>query len=76
MCFEAAFGSTKKWLRIYSLDSIKLIRSVLTNGQADGEFLGAFQLQYDSRNGGEIYIMDVIKQQINVYKADSLIAGN
>jgi hypothetical protein len=76
LCFEAAFGSTKKWLRIYSLDSLKLIRSVINNGQADGELLGAFQLQYDNRNGGEIYIMDVIRQQINIYKADSLIAGN
>lgn len=76
MCFEAAMGSKKKWLHIYTLDSVKLIRSVINNGQADGEMLGAFQLQYDKRNGGEIYITDVIKQQIVVYKADSLIAGN
>jgi len=76
MFFEAGMGSKKKWLHIYTLDSIKLIRSVINNGPADGEMLGAFQLQYDNRNGGEIYITDIIKQQIFVYKADSLIAGN
>lgn len=76
LCFDAAMGSKKKWLHIYSLDSVKLIRSVINNGPGDGEMLGAFQLQYDKRNGGEIYITDVIKQQIVVYKADSLIAGN
>nr|WP_294991348.1 BF3164 family lipoprotein [uncultured Sediminibacterium sp.] len=76
MCFEAAMGSKKKWLHIYTLDSIKLIRSVINNGSEDGEMLGAFQLQYDNRNGGEIYITDIIKQQIMIYKADSLIAGN
>lgn len=76
MCYEADYRSTKKWIRIYTLDSIKLIRSVISNGEADGELLGAFQLQYYKRNGGEIYITDMIKQQIIVYKADSLIAGN
>lgn len=76
MCFEAARKSQKKWLHFYSLDSIKLIRSVINNGPNEGELLSAFQLQYDKRNGGEIYITDVVKQQIIVYKADSLIAGN
>lgn len=75
MCYEADFRSKKKWIHIYSLDSIKLIRSVINNGESDGELLGVFQLQYDKRNGGEVYITDMIKQQIVVYKADSLIAG-
>ncbi len=76
MCYEADYKSKKKWIHIYTLDSIKLIRSVINYGEADGELLGAFQLQYDKRNGGEIYITDMLKQQIFVYKADSLIAGN
>lgn len=76
MFYEAAIGSTKKWIHFYSLDSVKPIRSVINNGEGEGELLGTFQLQYDGRNGGEIYITDIIKQQILVYKADSLIAGN
>ena len=76
MCFDVSMSSKKKWLHIYSSDSIKLIRSVINKGSGEGEILGAFQLQYDNRNGGEIYITDVQKQQIIVYKADSLIGGN
>jgi len=76
MCLELRDKSDKKWLHIYSIDSFKLIKSVIKNGAGDGEMLGAFQLQYDNRNGGEIYITDVQKQQIMVYKADSLIGGN
>lgn len=76
MCFDAGVGSSKKWLHIYSLDSLKPMGAFINNGPADGELLGAFQLQYDKRNGGELYITDVVKQQIIVYNADSLIAGN
>lgn len=76
MCINAGFASKKKWLHIYSIYSIQLIRSVINNGPGDGEMLGAFQLQYDNRNGGEIYITDILKQQIIIYKADSLIEGN
>lgn len=76
MCLDAGMASSKKWLHIYSIDSIKLIRSVINNGPGDGEMLGPFQLQYDNRNGGEIYITDILKQQISIFKADSLIAGN
>lgn len=76
MCYEADFRSDKKWIHFYSLDSMKLIRSVINNGEADGQLLGVFQLQYDKRNSGEIFITDIVKQQIVVYKADSLIAGN
>lgn len=75
MFYEGDYRSEKKWLHIYSLDSVKLIRTLINNGEADGELLGAFQMQYDKRNGGEIYILDAIKQQLIVYKADSLIAG-
>lgn len=76
MCLDASMVSKKKWLHIYSIDSIKLIRSVINNGSGEREMLGAFQLQYDNRNGGEIYITDILKQQIFVYKLDSLISGN
>lgn len=76
MCFEGEYLSNKKLLHIYSIDSVKLLRSVINIGAGDGEVLGAFQLQYDNRNGGEVYITDAQKQQIIVYKVDSLIAGN
>lgn len=76
MCLELRNESNNKWLHIYSMDSFKLIKSVIKNGTGNGEILGAFQLQYDNRNGGEVYITDVQKQQIFVYKADSLIEGN
>jgi hypothetical protein len=76
MCLESEYGSKKNWLCIYSLDSLKLIRSIIKNGEDDGQLLGGFQLQYNSRSGGEVYITDIVKQQINVYKVDSLIAGN
>lgn len=76
MFLEFNHDSDNNWLHFYSLDSFKLIKSVIKNGSGEGEILGAFQLQYNNRNGGEIYITDVQKQQIMVYKVDSLIVGN
>lgn len=73
---ELNHDSDNKWLHFYSLDSFKLIKSLIKYGSGEGEILGAFQLQFNNRNGGEIYITDVQKQQILVYKVDSLMKGN
>lgn len=76
MFIEAATRSSKKWLHIYSLDSLKLIHSLINYGKGEGTQSSAFRIQYDNRNGGEVYILDASRRQIFIYKADSLIAGN